>query len=433
MLYFHGRALHTLSTSYSELDQLTEALTCAQRCVSLSVSHHLHRDLLGAYALRLVCALQDGARTIPLAMLLDIPNEAFDASSPPGLNLFLTCFGLRALQLGAHPAARRLLRLSLAHAQAHQLVDRIAIAQYWLMHAHARLGAFREARMLYDEIRATHPNRRLLGNLPLAWCHVLVTTGKLVEACEVLREEPWVGREEQARAHLYRLWIRSLEGDRTAANEARQLMETPEGARLSVNEAEIMAQLGLRKLPLRFHMRAFGGTQFWRPGVPAPQWPRKKALALLAHLALHPDGINSDELCDLLYRESETSDPSAALHTLAYKLRQVLGVLDAADLLDATRGRYRFNWNEVAFCELHEFEGLFRKAQSLERDGMAESAGLFYYMATQLARGPLFHDLADGAFDEPRRAHAANLAHAYGFIATHVPHLRAVGEDTAPV
>ncbi|HEY9897593.1 MAG TPA: hypothetical protein V6D00_00300 [Pantanalinema sp.] len=410
----HARALIYLVSINHNLGHVADATSFAERLVNMCLAFDLHRDLLSAFSLRWRCLVLGDSRPASLAKLVDIPEEAFLAPNPTALNLYLTCFAVRADAIAAYDLALRLFPFVLAHAVSQQLTMRVPILKYWL--------SLTKIRRASDEIdpallRAMSADEQYATLTPLNWASLFVLSGQLDEAeAAILAHDAWSSAEERVRARLYLGWIRHRRGDSGAADEVRALLATPEGTGMWEIEVEILAELGLREAPALFQMRAFGETAFARAKLALPHWPRKKALSLLAILALHPQGIEAEALRDALYRDSDNSDPAGALRNLVYGLRQVLTPLGAADLLEVARGVYRFKWEQVAHCDLHEFDTLYRKGQDLETAGRLEAAALFYRMAVLTADGALFADLGEDVFEGPRREYAARLEHAQAVV-----------------
>lgn len=422
VLHFQSLALNTLTGICGRLELVAEAQTFAERMVKLCVEHRLHRNLLTAFSRRLYRAMNNEAAPPALYLLTEIPNEAFQSPNALSLNLYLGCYAWRALVLKQDALALRRFRLCLSHAMAmtHHLGDASRNARIGVMIAQARCGQLEQARGHFEALQAAPLSGRVASNLYQPWAFILIKAGRLDEAEQLLSRLSGTGH---AYVQLYLAWIRFLREDRTAVDDVRALLATAEGAVLWENELEIMEQLGLVESVPRFHMQTFGETTLRRVGEEPPHWPRKKALALMAQLVLHPEGVDSETLIETLYQGSDALDPSTSLHRLAYDLRQVLASIGAADLLEAVRGHYRFRWDRVAYCELHEFDALYRKAQSLEADGLDEAAGIFYQQALMVATGPLFDTLPDEELVAIKRDYAARIAHAHAFAKAHAPYL----------
>lgn len=408
----HASAMRFLVGLHCEQGELGNALSLAERLVTQSLAFDIQRELLNAYGFRWGCLLLDESQAFPFKLLVDVPSEAFRHPDPLALNHYLTSFAGRAFRIKQYDLALRLFNLALAQATAQHLTVRVLAVKHWLALTHARMGDVAIARRYYDELRTLSPYERMAATSPLQWSYLLILTGRLDEAEQLLRDEQWVTALNRARGELHLGWIRALRGDKSAPDAIRALLATPEGAPLYHTAAELLGELGLRDSPSFYHLRTFGPTAFQRAGAPAPRWPRKKALSLLALLALHPNGVDGRVVLDALYQGSESADPAGALRTLAYNLRQVLTPLGAAELLEVNRGFYRFKWEAVAHCDLHEFETLYQQGQAFEAAGHLETAAVFYRLALQLPQGELFEDLDEAVFDAPRREHAARVAHA---------------------
>lgn len=430
VLHYQARTLRSLSAICADMGQLSEGSAFAERAVSQGLTHALSRDLLMAFARRFHCLLYNEAAPPGLQLLLEVPDDALRVAPPAGLLHFLIGSAWRAVVLGAYGVALRQYRIAMAHALAFGLVEAGLTAKYGVMYALAMTDDYARARQCYEELREVSANRQLASHLALNWAQALLLMGRLDEAEVALDEapaQPW--SRNDMRERMYRFWLRHMRGDEAAVQEARALIDTREASFLWDCEFDATTRLGLRAERSSFHVRAFGETSFIRIGKEPPRWSRRKALGLLAHLALEPDGVPSEELIERLYPDSDSADPGAALHTLAYTLRQGLGTIGAAELLESSRGSFRFRWDQVAFCDLHDFDAFYAKAQTLEAGGMLPLAATMYRLALTVVKGGLFEDLGDAAFEAPRLAYAAKIAHARSFSKTHAAHLWSSGED----
>jgi len=72
-------------------------------------------------------------------------------------------------------------------------------------------------------------------------------------------------------------------------------------------------------------------------------------------------------------------------------------------------------WDEIAYCDLHEFDALYQKARTLEETGISEAAALFYQVALMLVQGPLFASLPED-FQEERVRLQEKVQHARDFL-----------------
>ncbi|MNY05807.1 hypothetical protein D3C86_1385370 [compost metagenome] len=147
------------------------------------------------------------------------------------------------------------------------------------------------------------------------------------------------------------------------------------------------------------HFRWFGEPSVTFAGE-AIRFPRKKCLALLALLELHPQGLEVDTIFSLLYPEARHSNAKKTIYTLVSTTRQVLDMNGGADLIVSLPGLYRLRTEHLAFCDRFAFDLVYEKACDLERLGSDETALPFFRMACDLAeRGPLFDGLVEPCFD----------------------------------
>lgn len=426
--FHHARALALLGSKALRTSRFAEARGFDNRLFVLCRELRLERLHMTAIVNRLHVLVTDDSAQISLASLTELPNEAFRAPYPAAFNSYLVCFAWRASKLGVHRLARYLFHVAQAqaHMTNHPMGDAVRNGNIHLLYAHGRLGEFERARYYLEELGADPGSMRHLESARFIWAHVLVLGGRLDEAEQVLHQRQADPGQGELRSALYMAWIRHLRGDPRAVDDVRALLASAEGSAFWDHEAELLEQMGLRSRVQRFHVKVFGEPAFREAEGSPARWPRKKALTLLSLLALRPDGLPTEELVSILYPDIDRSEAGMALHRLAYDLRQALSGAGAPELLDSTRGFYRFKWDAVAFCDLHEFDGLYRKAQSLEADGLFESAAILYRMAMVVARPSLFEGLAEPVFEEPRRMHEARLAHAAAFSKAHAPFLDAM-------
>ncbi|MNX58428.1 Tetratricopeptide repeat protein [compost metagenome] len=425
VLYHHARALSLLTSLAIRHARFAEAQAFSKRLLALCQEHRLERLHLKTVADRLLLMVSNDSEQISLSLLTDLPNDAFRAPPPAFFNSYLSCFAWRASKFGAHRLALALFHLVQDHAfaTAHPMGDAVRNGRINLIHANGRLGEFERARAYLDELGADPAGRRHLEVARFVWAQALILGGHLDEAEQVLRQRVADPGRGALRAALFQAWIRHMRGDPKAVDDVREVLAAPGGSAFWDHEAELMQQMGLRPRVFRYHVKVFGGPAFGEADGTLARWPRKKALSLLSLLVLRPEGLPTDELVGLLYPGVDPDDAAAALHRLAYDLRQALNGVGAPELLESVRGFYRFKWEAVAFCDWHDFDALYRKAQSLEADGLTESAAILYRMALAIADKPLFEGLAEAAFEEPRRVHQARLSHAAAFSKQHTPYL----------
>ncbi|MBO9540676.1 hypothetical protein J7643_08800 [bacterium] len=156
--------------------------------------------------------------------------------------------------------------------------------------------------------------------------------------------------------------------------------------------------VGTSRVPL-VHFRWFGEPSVALAGE-AIRFPRKKCLALLALLALHPQGLEVDAIFSLLYPEVRHSNAKKTIYTLVATTRQALDVKGGADLIVSVPGLYRLRTESLGSCDRFAFELVYEKACDLERLGSVETALPFFRLACDLAeRGPLFEGLTEPCFE----------------------------------
>lgn len=143
-----------------------------------------------------------------------------------------------------------------------------------------------------------------------------------------------------------------------------------------------------------FRLHAFGPFELVAPDGSEVKLHRKAAIALLALLTLHPEGLSTREVAGHLFGV-EVSAPVDALYTVTSSLRKALAAVGGDHLFDASGGLYRLRWHAIAACDLHEFEALMRKAADLERRGLSEGSELFRRLARAFVRGEFAANLPE--------------------------------------
>lgn len=422
-VYFHAQALAHLSIHQIEFHHVSRSPGYAERYVRLCESYGFDRELLYTYSLSLHGLLLDEADPPPLCKLLAMPTKAFEPAQPDALCNYLLMFGIRAFYIGRHQVARRNFEMVLNFADSLSRDEVPLIARFWLLQVLGVLKVSERVRDHYEALHAARARTHFWENIQLSWVRSKIFAGDLEEAERLLRDTPWQVNDNRIRATLYQHWVGHLAGRPGVVEAASALVMSGEGAFLWHNEATLLQALGIRSVPPVFHLSTFGGTAFTRLGADAPRWPRKKALSLLAHLAMAPQGLEQGELIERLYEGSTTYDPASALYKLAYDLRKVLASVEADDLLGATRRTYRMDWGRVAHCDLHAFDALRAKGQELEAAGIHSLAAIFYWMALEEAPGSLFEDLDDPAFEQPRQVYDERISRMKTFVEAYAPHL----------
>lgn len=160
----------------------------------------------------------------------------------------------------------------------------------------------------------------------------------------------------------------------------------------------------LESPPPSLAITGFDGLRVRRRGrlIPEQAWTRRRALDLLALLALAgPRGRNRDEIIADCWPEAAPESGVAQFHT---HLRALRAALEPESLHgDASRyvindgQQYRLVFDHVEFWDVSAFNVAFERALSHERAEEPEPAADAYHEVVELYRGPLFAGLrADG-------------------------------------
>lgn len=140
-------------------------------------------------------------------------------------------------------------------------------------------------------------------------------------------------------------------------------------------------------------LRAFGRFEVRQAGVLLDVWPRRKAKLLLGALALHPDGLRSAELAELI--AGEEANPLNGLRVNTWALRRALepapGKGEDSAYVRRAGDRYRLAWELVEGFDLRDWEAALAKAVP-QRETSPREAIATLEAGFAVVRGPLFDD-----------------------------------------
>lgn len=397
--YEHHLALLGLHVTHNNQGLRLEATRYAERLLTVVTEHDFDRVLLDAHNARLRCLLLDPEGPCPIQTVLEIPLHAFQAPSPEAVLNFLSLLGSRALRAQAHRAAYAYFQYMRTLSIRYGVSAFLQMSNLHLLEVACFQGRFVEAQVFYDELMR-HPLDNDQRNLArLTWSWALAKQGKKDAAQQLLSEEVETQSLAELKEHAQSL-LRAISG--------KPIEAPPVLSRQSLRKSFWQEALKGLTWPSKVACEAFGDLTLTLDGIANLQLTRHKALGLLGHLVLNPDGVPSEALAEHLF-----GDPTELnlLHSAAHSLRQGFKKMGIGNLLEAAGGMYRLRWSDVAFCDLHEFDALYRKARDLENGGYSQGARLFYGLACSIAPAPLFNNLPDG-FDSARAAYAAKLRHA---------------------
>lgn len=362
--------------------------------------------------------LNDERRIPPSERQGEVPNAAFAAPSrKKWVANFIALLGKRASLIGEDELALRLFELNEAIVMGMQLGFGYwaGVVRTYQIAPLVRLDRLGQAMRISEEFAQAWP---AMGDaLRVQWMRSHLGRGDLEAARRLLfpsDRPPGEGDDASLTGvpfHLFREGLLLLEGDPEAADRLRAWLETPEGAPMREREALFLQRLGLCTVPPAVRLWAFGRCEISREDRQSSHWPRRKALVLLAHLIVRPDGAPADELAAQLFEKEGKTPPLQVLHIVANALRHVLRSIGAEDLLETQQGLYRLRWDGIAFCDLHEFDAFYQRARSFEADGMKEMAAVFYGIALCHARGELFENLPE-EFGALRTAYRKRIRYA---------------------
>ncbi|MBO9539014.1 hypothetical protein J7643_00295 [bacterium] len=405
--YEQFRALRNLQSLSVNQYRQADALRYADQMLRLATTHGFQVDLLRAHQAKFDALALDENAPPRFEQLVSLPLDAFIGLSTENFLCYLLGLSGNAYQHQDHALAARLCRYHLGHAQAHDNLEHMHAAYLGLMNALSRIGRFEEAAATRDELLRLQPVAKYAGSLARQWALALHRQGRDAEAVEHLQRHlnTPLSEHDTTFGRLVLLGIEAKAGDANAPAAIDALLATPHGQRLRKSESLVLEELGLAEPRPVLRIRGFGDLGAYRGAAQAARWPRKKALALLAHLVLHPEGCSSESLAEWLFNDPEALEP---LHTTVYGMRQSLKAIGLGDILESTRGLYRLKQDQVAFCDLYAFEALYENARALEALGQKGMAVVFDELALQVGNAPLFDNLPDD-FEAARERHQERL------------------------
>jgi len=136
---------------------------------------------------------------------------------------------------------------------------------------------------------------------------------------------------------------------------------------------------------LRIHV--FGTFSLLTADGSELRFSRRKAQSLLALLTLQARGMFAEELAEVLFEPGEVANPQESLNSVTYAVRRSLKAVGFEHLLENEGGCYRVRWQEVAFCDLHEFDAFRELALVLEARGLAGPAAIMHAIAQAYVSG----------------------------------------------
>lgn len=405
--------LGALGGFYINKNSRVEAATFTEREISFAARHHFERDLLGSYMMKLY--LNQSPAPPPIHMFTKLPDECFIYPSYFSSFHYYYLLGSRAVALGEYTLARQYLQTLKAFVHRHGNQDHLRLCDQELLGIYGQLRQYQEADTIYAELNQQPSFGRHVFPL-IHWALILVDRGRLEEAEATLVAELARNRGATIRTNMLLLLheVRRRQGDSGALDEMRTLFEQS-GRKLWTSQLRLLHQAGVPGVPPLFRLRAFGPLTLLNHDVATSHWPRRKGLALLAHLTLKPEGVSSATLAESLFGDP---DDLESLHMVAYSLRKAFRAVEGEELLLSSGGIYRLDMEAIAFCDLHEFDAFYAKAQSFEAQGMVSVAAMFFEHALMLARGSLFDNLPDD-FIEVRAAYHQRIRHARAFQEAH--------------
>lgn len=267
-----------------------KAIHYAEQLVALTERHGFHKDLLDAHVARLCIAELDPLPVMGRQDATSIPDEAFECQNPLALIRYVIHMGgwayvLKEFQLAFDLAAcARTFAARIADSTHAGQADIIQLKIF------GRLNRFEQAEQLYRAVLRSGYSDTIKIFARFAWIKICFAAGRFDEAEQLLSEQPAGTYAEtfSGLVSLCRLWARHQQNEPAALEGMKSLKR--ELDRVDEEMFDILERVGLHSSPPLFHVHAFGNLSFSQAGFQAPHWPRRKALSLLAHLTLRPEG-----------------------------------------------------------------------------------------------------------------------------------------------
>lgn len=263
------------------------------------------------------------------------------------------------LRRGAYGAALELATLMLALAQDHEVPERDC-GLYVEQQAYALLGLGRhaEAAALLETLRASQPGGQgevLEAIVAMVRAVQALDTGE-PDAPDVRAQVLQAVRRAEACGFnrflmSFPAWAARIAAIGLDAGVATEFLER------AMRERRLPPPDPAReRWPWALHVQVLGGLVVRRDGVPlggaGGGKAQKKPLELLALLAAHPAGLDSETLIDALWPSLDADAPRASLEMTVSRLRKWLDLPEAVKVAD---GRVSLNgrivWTDVAAFE----------------------------------------------------------------------------------
>lgn len=123
----------------------------------------------------------------------------------------------------------------------------------------------------------------------------------------------------------------------------------------------------------------FGPVRIARQGVLIEGGWRRKALELLAFLAVHPSGAAKDQILEALWPEGDPKETQRYLwHSVSHLRRRLGGPGNAIRLISKTDDSYRLDLGRV-WVDVAKFESAVRQAEesSVAADGLGTACDIY--------------------------------------------------------
>lgn len=143
-------------------------------------------------------------------------------------------------------------------------------------------------------------------------------------------------------------------------------------------------------------VRALGGTDVWVHGRRVERWSSRRGKMIFRYLLWQRRPVRREVLMDLLWPYATPASARNNLNVAIYGLRRTLEVGGPGPYVSHREGSYQLAPGLTVWSDADAFETHRRLARSAVAEDRTTDADHHLSRATELYRGPLFADAADG-------------------------------------
>lgn len=418
--YLQFKILRAMFLCSTLRETIERSMKCGGRLSAHVETHRFERDRFDVYyGFLQVKVISDPGGDF-LGHFFGLPAPVLGRASKFKLLGPILLFGHRLITLGEYALAHRFFTYLGAICQAKELGLYVHHVAFGSMLAMAHLGDCEQSQALREDFLRGDGGFNLMERTITEWATMLLLRGDL-EAAQTFV----TAQREKLRSSLSRNKVALIEGvlrhragDLAAQEEIRQLLQASECRVFWTTEARLLQQVDLLPRKPVFRLQGFGALTLRADGEAIAKWPRRKTPSLLGLLALNPDGLTAEAIVERLSQGEIEKMPMYSFHAIATSLRQALGTVGAAHLLQSEGGVYRLKWDDIAFFDLAEFDLWYAKAHACEEHGNHEMASVLYSLALLYAANPVFENLPQ-EFGPEKRAIQDKITAAQHFMQHH--------------